>query len=81
MGSHGRGNVHEVHHVPAQQLAERVCLRGQHHLRHFRTRGAYRLPTKRVFPFFDSCHLPQSPRFPSTASFISFPLPVYYETP
>jgi hypothetical protein len=36
MCCHRSGDIDEMHHVPAQQFAQRVGLRRQHDLGHFR---------------------------------------------
>src|SRR5882672_4692019 len=38
MRRHRRGNIDQVHHVPTQQFSQRISLRRQNNLGHFRTR-------------------------------------------
>jgi hypothetical protein len=39
-GGHGRGHVHQMHDLAAEQFAERIGLRGKDYFRHLRARGA-----------------------------------------
>src|SRR6266404_2561856 len=57
---HRGRNIDQVHHVPAQQLAQRIRLRGQNHLRHLRTRRAHRLAGHlilSILPRFPGFHI------------------------
>jgi hypothetical protein len=46
MCRHRRGDIDQVHHVPAQKFSQRVRLRRQNDLRHFRTRRTHGFPSK-----------------------------------
>ncbi len=48
MRRHRRGNIDQMHHVSAQQFSQRVGLRRQNNLGHFRTRRTHWFSSKSI---------------------------------
>src|SRR6267154_411033 len=48
MRRHRRGDIDQVHHVPTQQFSQRICLRRQNNLGHFRTRRTHWFSSKSI---------------------------------